>query len=485
MPQSATLRFDPLAAEEIPPAEAQRSRRHRVLFLNRSYWPDAEATGQLLTELCEDLADSHDVMVIAGQPNDNPAGDAYRRRGTQFHRGVRIRRVWHTRFSKRSLRGRLLNYLSFLIAALWAAIWCRRPDVAVVETDPPLLCLIGWYLKRVRGVKLIVYLQDIHPDIAVALGKISNRWPTRLLRRLMHRSYRAADRIVVLSRDMLERVLGWDISPDRVVCIPNWTDTRHVRPMKSLNSFREQHSPDGQFTVMYSGNLGFCQRLEDVIAAAAQLCDRPDIQFLLVGGGSLERQLKEQVLDLGLSNVRFLPYQSKANLSESLSAADVHLVPLDPRIASCLMPSKLYGVLASGTPLVAIAPADCELSELTREHKIGVVAPPANPEALADAIRGLVKNSASVREMGTRARRLAETQFDRKQSTSRFDSVLRELEAGSGELEAGSGEPGAGTTDLGAKNTEPPPSPSSRLAALPSPLAAPCPTLAARRSMLP
>jgi glycosyltransferase involved in cell wall biosynthesis len=325
------------------------------------------------------------------------------------------------------LPGRIVNYLSFLAGAFWAALWTKRPDVAVVETDPPLLCLIGWYLQRVRGAKLVVYLQDIHPDIAIALGRIRNGWLTRTLRWFMFGTYRNADRVVVLSRDMRQRVIDSGVAPARVVCVPNWIDTKQVRPVKLLNAFRERQKLNGEFVVMYSGNLGLCQQLEDVIAAADKLRDRSDIKFLLIGGGSLEWKLKEQVLALGLSNVRFLPYQPKATLAESLSAADVHLVPLDSRVASCLMPSKLYGVLASGTPLVAVAPADCELSELTRDYEVGVVTPPGDPGKLADAVATMAGQPERRREMGARARRLAVAEYDRKRVTAQFHALLIEV----------------------------------------------------------
>jgi glycosyltransferase involved in cell wall biosynthesis len=399
--------------------------KRRVLFLNRSYWPDAEATGQLLTELCEDLAPWLDVTVIAGQPNDNPTGSAFRRRGTEIHQSVRVRRVWHMRFPKRFLPGRIINYVSFLVAAFWAALWVERPDVAVVETDPPLLCLIGWYLQRVRGAKLVCYLQDIHPDIGIALGKLRDRWPLRLLRRLLFHVYRHADRVIVLSRDMRDRVVKSGVDAARVDCIPNWIDTSLVHPVKQDNPFRKEHGLAGQFVVMYSGNLGLCQRLEDVVAAANVLRERADILFLLVGEGSLKPQLERSAAEMGLTNVRFLPYQPKAELAVSLSAADVHLVPLDERVAACLMPSKLYGVLASATPFIAVAPDECELSELALEHGVGVLAPPGEPEALAEVIERLADETWDLEEMGVRARRLAETHYDRKTVTGRFLGLLQ------------------------------------------------------------
>ena len=425
------------------------SAKPSVLFLNRSYWPDAEATGQLLTELCEDLAPSLDVTVIAGQPNGNPAGAAFRRRGIENRQGVRIRRVWHTRFAKRFLPGRIVNYLSFLIAAFWAALWIKRPAVAVVETDPPLLCLIGWYLQRVRGAKLVCYLQDIHPDIGIALGRFRDRWPLRLLRRLLFHVYRHADRVIVLSRDMRDRIVQSGVQSQRVACIPNWIDTSLVRPVKQDNPFRRQHGLAGQFVVMYSGNLGLCQRLEDVVAAAVFLRKRADILFLLVGEGSLKPQLENQVAELGLTNIRFLPYQPKAELAASLSAADVHLVPLDERVAACLMPSKLYGVLASATPFIAVAPDECELSELAIEHGVGVLAPPGQPEALAEVIERLADEAWDLEGMGLRARRLAETHYDRNTVTAQFLALLHDVLGVVPAKEAEAAVPSAAASRLG------------------------------------
>jgi colanic acid biosynthesis glycosyl transferase WcaI len=439
----------------------------RILFLNRSYWPDAEATGQLLTELCEDLAvvavcsnattspipheaategyeqvtNHHEqstknpfsITVLCGQPNSNPTGAAYRRRGSQIRNGVTIHRVWHTRFPKSFLLGRAVNYVTFLLGAMWAVCWMRRPDVVVVETDPPLLSLIGGWLQRWRRVPLIVYLQDIHPDIGVALGKLREGWPIRCLKRRLFAVYRRADRVVVLSRDMRRRMLEAGLDERRVVILPNWIDTALVRPIKQGNTFRHRHGIDGRFLVMYSGNLGLCQRLEDVIAAADCLKLRTDILFVLIGDGAIRSQLEQQACRLALTNVRFLPYEPKATLAESLSAADLHLVPLDPRVAECLMPSKLYGVLASGTPLLAVAPDHCELADLVRQNQVGHVVRPGEPEALAQVIEALVGQPESLDAMGRRARELAEMQFDRHQITPRFAQLLRSVLEGNGE----------------------------------------------------
>ena len=206
----------------------------RVLFVNRSYWPDAEATGQLLTELCEDLAeDGFDVRVIAGQPNCNVNSVEFRRHGWDMHGKVQVRRVRHTRFSKARFIGRALNYLTFLFSAAVAALAAPKPEVVIVETDPPLLCFVGALVRRFRGAKLVVYLQDIYPDIAVALGKLRSGKFTRWLRRAMFAMYRSADRVIVLSRDMRELLEESGVPAAKIEVIPNWVDTRALLPART------------------------------------------------------------------------------------------------------------------------------------------------------------------------------------------------------------------------------------------------------------
>lgn len=403
------------------------SKKPRVLFLNRSYWPDAEATGQLLTELCEDVSRDFDVTVIAGQPNSNPTGVSYRKTGWQSHGSVRIRRVLHTCFPKSFLPGRAVNLVTYLMSAWWAALWVSRPDIIVVETDPPLLCLIGEFLSRWHGCRFVVYLQDIYPDVAVALGKLPEGRISRWLRRLFFATYRRADQVVVLSEDMAQLLREAGVRPNRLARISNWADTEHVFPVKKNNPFRDRHNVNGHFVVMYSGNMGLSQRLETLLEAAEQLRERRDIQFLMIGEGATRQSLESYSRARRLDNVKFLDYQPKGELASSLSAADLQVVVLDPKISRLLMPSKFYGILASGTAVLAAAPRDSELSRLTIDERIGFVVSFHDSQSISEAIRWGADHRDELAEMGHRARLLAEGVYDRSHSTSRFASMLTEL----------------------------------------------------------
>ncbi|MFG0333543.1 MAG: glycosyltransferase family 4 protein, partial [Maioricimonas sp. JB049] len=382
----------------------------RVLFMNRSYWPDTEATGQLLTELCEGLVGEFDVEVLAGQPNTPQSGFRSIHCGAEVKNGVRVDRVMHTRFPKSSMIGRSFNLLSFTASAFNAIVFRLRPDVVVTETDPFLLPLLGAVLKWRTGCRFVAYLQDLYPDVAVAVGAVREGMLTRMLRRLLVRACRTADVVVVPGEDMRQRCIRNGIEPARIRVLENWADCDLIHPVGPHNPFREEHDLSDRFVVMYSGNLGMAHLLTPLIEAAAHLRDDARFMLLFVGEGSRKPFLMQRVRELQLKNVRFLPYQRREDLRLSLSAADVHVVSMLPEACGCVMPSKVYGILASGSPLLGLCPADSEVSRLVSEHDVGVVCDSSVTAGLdrriAEAIRGMADDPERTMRQGQRARQL-------------------------------------------------------------------------------
>lgn len=395
-----------------------------MLFLNRSYWPDVEATGQLLTELCEGLATRYEIEVIAGQPNSISPAAPKNWRGLDSQNGVRISRLRHTQFAKSRLWARAVNYLTFSTAVRHSLKRWPAPDAVVFETDPFLLAFEAHRLRQRTGCRLIGYLQDIHPDVGIALGKIRNSFAIRRLRQSLFAVYRDCDRIVVLSEDMRKLLCSEGVAPERVVVIPNWADTERIVPVTGENAFRRKYGLEKQFLVMYSGNLGLTQRLSDFVEAAALLADDSRIHFAFVGRGALEAELRADVATRRLTNVSFFDYQPRESLGVSLSAADLHLVPLTESLAACLMPSKLYGILAAGRPCLTNAPAGTELHRLVCEEEVGFAVPSGSVSELAGAIREAAADPQRLQRMNERSRRLAETCFSRELSISKFGSLL-------------------------------------------------------------
>ena len=404
----------------------------RIVFLNRCYWPDSEATGQLLTDLCTDLTASFDVHVVCGQPN-SPAADAkFTKSGRQVRDQVTIHRLTHTQFSKRVPAGRRLNILSFAYATSRYLKRTRMAaDVIVSETDPFLLPIVAGQHATRCGAKLVCYLQDIYPDVAEAIDKAKSGWLTNRIRAYLRTTYRAAERIVVLGNCMSRRLEAepWGIDPDKITVIPNWADCDVIQPRQpaKLNGFLEAHGLRDRFVVMHSGNMGLTQRLDVLIAAAADPAWPDNAVLTLVGDGVARRDLEQQAGAMLGNRVRFMPYQPRSELSNSLSAADLHVVSMHDNIVGCLCPSKLYGILAAGRPVLAIGPENTDLQQLVRQRQIGWCCPPGDATAIATAVASAVSDQANRLAMSDRARNLALQSYDRKVVTGQFAEMLREI----------------------------------------------------------
>jgi len=368
--------------------------------------------------LAQHLALQHEVHVVCGQPNSPAAGAEYRSSGTQVHGGVTIHRLRHTRFAKRVPAGRLINLLSFTRAA---SRYLKRSrlaaDVVVSETDPFLLPAVAATHAQRIDARLVCYLQDIYPDVAEAIGKAKPGRMTRTIRKQLRTAYQAADQVIVLGSCMKERLTRppWSIDPKGLTIVPNWADCEAIVPLSTNeNAFRQQHGLDDHFVVMHSGNMGLTQRLDVLIEATQHPIWPANALLLLVGDGATRAKLESQAnLLKDPQRVRFLPYQPREQLSESLSAADLHVVSMHEAITGCICPSKLYGIMAAGRPTLAIAAADTDLCRTIQEHAVGWCVQPVRPAAIASAVAAANHDPVRCQELGKRARQLSLQLYNR------------------------------------------------------------------------
>ena len=376
-----------------------------------------------MTELCEDLSAEHDITFIAG-PSYHVNGLPRRLWSREAHGNVSIVRTWGTRLPKTRLPLRLANLGTYYALAALAAFRHQPPDIVIAETDPPLLGALGAMLKRRWGCRFVYNVRDLYPDIARVTGGVRSRLLLRLLESGNRMAYEAADRIVVLGRDMGDRVIAKGVPPERVAVVPDWVDCERIAPLES-NPFRVEFGD--KFVVMYSGNLGLSQQLEVVLSAADRLRDDQRVVFVFIGEGARKPWLMRRAEALNLPNVMFLPYRPKDQLAQSLGAADLHLIPLSAGTTGCLVPSKIYGILAAGRPFAAIMDADAEVARLARDNRVGFVCAPGDDGALARLVSEALAAPSELRQMGQRARRLARERFDRKIATRRFGEMLAEV----------------------------------------------------------
>jgi colanic acid biosynthesis glycosyl transferase WcaI len=399
----------------------------RIVFLNRFFFPDHSATSQILGDLAFHLASrGADVHVITSRrQHDNPR---VRLPETDQVRGVTIHRLPAIQLGCSGLLGRGFDYVSFY-ASMWRSVLAqtRRGDILVAKTDPPLLCVAAMHAARHRGVRLVNWLQDLYPEAAVKLGVPLLRGPLgQALCQLRDVALRAAEANVVIGQRMAENVRSRGIASDRIHVIQNWCDDEEIRPVAhSDNPLRQQWRLEDKFVVGYSGNLGRAHEFDTILAAAERLREDPRIVFLFIGGGykfdELARRVKKRRLD---RLFRFVPYQDRALLRYSLGVADVHWISLKPELEGIALPSKFYGIVAAGRPLIAITARDGEFARLIEQHDCGVAIEPGRADILGVALNRLANDAKRLTAMSLRAREMLETRFARRHAFAQWRSLL-------------------------------------------------------------
>lgn len=403
--------------------------RPRVLFVNRFFYPDHSATSQLLTDLASHLAEmGWDVHVVTSrQRYDDPS--IHLASNELFHT-VSIHRVWSFHFGRERLGGRALDYLSFYITAGLSMLrHVHRGTLLVAKTDPPLIGVLAMVAAKLRGAKLVNWVQDLFPETAQALGiKMMSGRLARGLQKVRDFSLRCGRLNVALGEKMAEKITSAGVPTENVRVIPNWSDGANVFPVEeNKNPLRDEWGLRGKFVIGYSGNIGRAHEFATILAAAKDLRDDKNIVFLWIGGGAQKRWLESRFDELGLRNWLFKPYQPRSSLARSLSVADVHLVTLRPVLEGCVVPSKFYGVLAAGRPTIFIGAKNGELANVVENEGVGYVVEQGDSKALVDTLITLKNDLRLQAEIRTRSRKLFLDRYDRQTAVAAWASALEKV----------------------------------------------------------
>jgi glycosyltransferase involved in cell wall biosynthesis len=290
--------------------------------------------------------------------------------------------------------------------------------------------LLGVLFARLLGKPYLLIVYDIYPDIAVNLGLLAPRtfltrywdWVTRLI-------FRHAAVLVVIGRDMADIVCA-KVPPHirpRVTLIPNWSDERHIRPMPhEKNPFREEQGLNGHFVVQYAGRMGRTHNLEPLIETAKALAGEP-IVFQFIGEGAKKPKLQALAQKYNLDNVVFLPYQPMERLPEMLSAADLAVVCLEKSFTGLSVPSKAYGILASGTPILGFMADHSEISRVVRETGCGLTIEEPAPAQLTAVVRALKNDPQQRQEMADAGRLAFLRHYTLTRAAEAYDRVLNDM----------------------------------------------------------
>jgi colanic acid biosynthesis glycosyl transferase WcaI len=403
----------------------------RILIYGLNYAPEVTGVGKYTAEMAElFVARGHEVRVVSAPPyypqwrvHEGYRAWRYRREDL---RGVA---VWRAPLWVPKQQGglkRIVHLASFALSSLpllvRLAVW--RPQV-VMQIAPTLLCAPGAIaLARAVGAHGWLHIQDFEVDAAFDLGLLHGGRASRIARGIERWLLRRFDVVSSISPRMVERTLDKGVDASRAVCLPNWVDTNAIFPLPHPSAYRRQLGiPAGNTVVLYSGNMGAKQGIEILADVATALAARPDISFVFCGDGAARRDLMARCAPL--PNCHVLPLQPSTMLNELLNVADIHVLPQRNDAADLVMPSKLTGMLASGRAIVAMARPGTSLFDVVTHH--GIVVPPEDSSALADAIAELAGDPERRATLGRAARRYAQRKLSPQSIFTVFDEKLAAL----------------------------------------------------------
>ena len=393
---------------------------HTMYFL-----PDFGSAPILINELASELAArGHDVEVVTTIPRRRPP----ELKGLLFSRrkmnGFVVKRFW-TNATPHPI-GRLVAWNIYTAGTILNALTLRKGDVLFLRTPPLQLGLTGFLAAKLRGVRVVLNVQDIHPDLSIESGILRNRAAIRFAQGLEKWVYGISDHIIVIGGGFLKNLLDKGVPREKLTVIPNWVDTDFMKPSSKDNPVSRKYGLHDKFVVMYSGTISISSNraLEYILEAAATLKENKDVVFVIVGEGLKKEELQKKADALGTDNVRFLPFQPYGDLPQLLASSDVLLVPVDKEKSQMSVPSKLYNFLAAGRPVLGLAPPDSEVAALIHGTRCGDVVAPDDIPRIGEAVLRLKGDPDMRREMALNARRYVVDNFARKMIMDRYEAVL-------------------------------------------------------------
>ncbi|QUY43019.1 glycosyltransferase family 4 protein [Acaryochloris marina] len=403
----------------------------RILVLTELFYPEKTSTAYFLTTIAQGLVTDYPVTVFTGASlYDSQASSLAQ---NTVVKEVEIHRCRGTTFNKNWLPGRLVNGCTRAISIFFTALWqCHASDVILVVTNPPLLPLMAWLLKTLKGCNFVLLVHDVYPEVLSVTGLAhSQSLVYRLMQEVNRLIYGQASRIITLGRDMQKLVETKLTQPveGKLICIPNWAETEIIYPVdKQNNSLLQRLNLVDKFVVLYAGNMGRTHDLKILLDAAETLSDtQPQIHFLLIGAGAQKQDVEARVQDQHLPNVTVLSYLPHEQKNVTLNSCDVGIISFLPGMTGVSVPSRMYNQMAAGKPLIAIADNESELAQVIQEEGIGWLVSPQDDDQLVKLLTQIMNDSELCNDMGHKAAQAVLCKYQLKHAVSKYQSLFREL----------------------------------------------------------
>lgn len=407
---------------------------YKLLVFTELYYPEETSTGYILTNIFEILAQNHQVEVITSPLADHFQNQDFLRK--KVHNSVDIIRCGGSSLDKNLMLGRMINILTRTASIFGEGLKrCVQENVVFVVTNPPTLPFVVFLIAKLKGCQYILIIHDVYPDVLDVLGY--GKWLPGLnflWRQVNQLIYKNATNIVVLGRDMAQRIeqnyLTVDCDQKKLVCIHNWAELETVFPDdRASNPLLRQLTLNDKFVVLYAGNLGRTHGVEVFAEAMRKLRDRDDIHFLTIAAGQKRPWLQQFINEHSLSNTTLIPLEDRPRSEQnvSLNAGDVAIISFIPGMAGISVPSRMYNCMAAGKPILAVADTESELAQVIVEEDIGWVVTPENVDGLVKTIEYAASHPQVCAEMGQRAVVAARSKYTFEQAIAGYRDLLKNL----------------------------------------------------------
>ncbi|WP_242839096.1 glycosyltransferase family 4 protein [Butyrivibrio sp. MC2021] len=409
-----------------------------LLIYAHYYYPDVASTGQILTELAEGLGDTFHTTVICTVPSYTGKIDKHYKQHLYYYEnigGVDVLRIRVPEFRKNFSISRIVNILAYFVYAIAATQRVGHQDYVYTISQPPVLGgLLGYIGKIMKRAKFIYNIQDFNPEQIMAVSYSKNPLVLKTMMALDKFSCKKSDKIIIVGRDMIDTLRAR--FPKELPCyahINNWINEKEIYPLPADNekvtAFKKKYGIDGKFVIMYSGNIGLYYDLLEIQKIIEKFNDNKDVVFAFIGQGTVLEDMQKYSAEHHMTNIVYIPYQDKADLVYSLNAGDVHFVVNAKGIKGVSVPSKLYGVMAAGKPVLGILEEGSEARLIVEEAGCGKVVEPGNYEAITDIIRYFIdhKSDPELRKMGADGRTFLENNLTKSISISKYAQEILKL----------------------------------------------------------
>lgn len=410
-----------------------------VVIKTLVFAPDGVSTATIVSELAKDLKQKgHTISVITTTPHYNKEPEAIQKQpltkrlgGLYYTSTYETIPIWHTAVTKRGrgMRNRLIGFFLYNLIGFFITLFrLRKIDVILVVSPPLTSGVTGWLLKLIKRAKLIYNVQELYPDTYIEAGSLHKEsLVAKILFRVEQLVYNRSDILSVIGDVFKNEITSKGIKPEKIKVIPNFVDTERLIPKSKDNTFAMKLGLSDKFVLLYAGNIGMTQSFITILEAAKALQEYDEIRFLIVGDGVWRDQLEEAVENNKLNNVILKPYQSLSVVPDIYATGDVGLVPLMKGTARTTLPSKLYTIMATGTPVLAAVDEDSDIVTTVEKANAGICVSPDDTDALREGILYLYQHREKLKVFSENGRQFAVNNYSRQIVASQYDEMINTL----------------------------------------------------------